>query len=289
VNTRASFIAELTVTGRDGTAPDLLAAATGLSKSRIKEAMQKGAVWTTQGSRKPQRLRRATTSLTAGTRLSLYYDSQVLDREPPRARLVMDQKRYSVWFKPPGLLVEGSRYGDHATLLRQVEQGFSAPRRVWLVHRLDLEASGLILIAHTPQAAARLSALFQARTIDKHYCVEVAGIMGEAGSSGHWDAPLDGKSARTDYRVVATCPDNGASRVEIRMASGRYHQIRRHAATAGYPVLGDPAHGERNSHPAGLRLMATRLAFIDPWRGTRVEYSCEDELRATWGWAPADG
>lgn len=275
------------MTDRGGSAPDLLATASGLSKSRIKEAMQKGAVWASQGSRKPQRLRRATAPLAAGTRLSLYYDSQVLDREPPRARLVTDEKRYSVWFKPAGLLVEGSRYGDHATLLRQVEQGFSAPRRVWLVHRLDLEASGLILIAHTPQAAAKLSALFQARTIEKHYCIEVAGILGDPGSAGQWDAPLDGKSARTDYRVVATFPASNTSHVEIQMASGRYHQIRRHAAAAGHPVLGDPAHGRHNAHPAGLRLMATRLAFVDPWRGTRVEYSSEDELRSAWGWAPA--
>jgi len=286
VNSRISFVTEFTVTDRGGTAPDLLAAASGLSKSRIKEAMQKGAVWSTQGSRKPQRLRRATAPLAAGTRLRLYYDSQVLDREPPRARLITDEKRYSVWFKPAGLLVEGSRYGDHATLLRQVEQGFSAPRRVWLVHRLDLEASGVILIAHTPQAAAKLSALFQTRTIDKHYCIEVAGILGNPDSSGHWDAPLDGKSARTDYRVVANCSDSNTSRVEVRMASGRYHQIRRHAAAAGHPVLGDPAHGQHNAHSAGLRLMATRLAFLDPWRGTRAEYSCEDELRSAWGWAP---
>lgn len=286
MNTRVAFITELTVPGGGGTAPDLLSAASGLSKSRIKEAMQKGAVWAAQGSRKAQRLRRATTPLAAGTRLSLHYDSQVLDREPPQARPVCDEKRYSVWFKPPGLLVEGSRYGDHATLLRQVEQGFGAPRRVWLVHRLDLEAAGLILIAHTPQAAARLSALFQARTIEKHYCIEVTGLLGTPGSSGHWDAALDGKASRTDYRVVSSSPQLNMSCVEIRMASGRYHQIRRHAAAAGHPVLGDPAYGQHNAHSAGLRLMATRLAFIDPWRGARVEYSCEDTLQSLWGWCP---
>jgi len=282
---REKFTTEIRVTQSPcAQAPELLARASGLSKSRVKEAMQKGAVWLARGSRKPQRMRRATTPLMPGDGLQLFYDSEVLDRAPPRAVLVADRRRYSVWHKPPGLLVEGSRYGDHATLLRQVEQHFERPRRAWLVHRLDLEAAGLILIAHAPQAAAQLSALFQARTVFKQYLVEVLGNLGRAGEQGSFRTNLDDKPAVTDYRVVGVDPSQASTRVEVTMLSGRYHQIRRHFAAAGHPVLGDPKYGRDNAHPQGLRLVAVTLAFADPWLQERVEYSIAPATRRAWQW-----
>ena len=266
-------------------APELLAQASGLSKSRIKDAMHKGAVWQSRGTRKPQRLRRATAPLQPGDRLALYYDSTILDRAPIAASLIADHARYSVWHKPAGLLVEGSRYGDHATLLHQVEAHFQPARRVWLVHRLDLEAAGLILIAHTPQAAARLSALFQTRTIDKQYYIEVQGKLGVSDDRGRYASSLDAKPAVTDYRVDHYDAAHNLTRVEVTMLSGRYHQIRRHFEAAGHPVLGDPKYGRGNSHPEGMRLVAVRLGFIDPWQEKAVTFSIAPETRLRWGWS----
>ena len=246
--------------------------------------MQKGAVWQSRGTRKPQRLRRATAPLQPGDRLALYYDSSILERTPPAARLVADQARYSVWYKPPGLLVEGSRYGDHATLLHQVEVHFKPTRRVWLVHRLDLEAAGLILIAHSPQAAARLSALFQARAINKQYYIEAQGRLGDDNAQGRIELPLDAKAAVTDYRVVHYDAAHDLTQVEITMLSGRYHQIRRHLAAVGHPVLGDPKYGQGNAHAEGLRLVAVRLGFVEPWQEKAIEFSIAEETGARWGW-----
>lgn len=282
---RQQFTTEIRITGQlDEIAPDLLARASGLSKTRVKEAMNKGAVWLIRGARKPQRLRRVTAPLQRGDRLQLFYDSDVLDRVPATASLVADHRRYSVWHKPAGLLVEGSRFGDHATLLRQIEQYFAPVRRAWLVHRLDLEASGLVLIAHTPQAAARLSTLFQQRAVHKQYLIEVRGVLGTPGARGRLDSPLDGKAATTDYRIVEVAPAQPLTRVEVTMSSGRYHQIRRHFAAAGHPVLGDPKYGDGNAHPAGLRLAAVSLAFEDPWQHGAVEFSIAAQTRAAWGW-----
>jgi len=266
--------------------PTLLARASGLSKLRIKDAQQKGAVWLAHAGRKPARLRRAKARLTPGDRLELHYDSAVLALVPPPATLVEDARRYSVWHKPAGLLVEGSRFGDHATLLRQVELAGDLHRRCWLVHRLDREASGLVLLAHTPDAAARLSALFQTRTITKHYLIEVQGRLGAVGESGCWQGEIEGKPAETRWQVMAL--GDHFSRVRIDMATGRHHQIRRHAEAAGHPVLGDPRYGTGNAHAEGLRLAAVSLAFTDPWRRQKVSYSCEDEILGDWGWSAAD-
>lgn len=270
---RQVFTLEHTV--RAGDPPliaDLLVQLSGLPKLRIKDAMQKGAVWHARGNGKPVRQRRVTTPLQPGDRVHLHYDSQVLALEPPAARLVADCRRYSVWHKPAGLLVEGSRFGDHATLAAQVAAQFTPRREVYLVHRLDLEASGLLVIAHSRQAAAKLSALFQARSVDKRYRVEVLGDLRTRGAEGRIDLPLDGKAAVTEYRVEGTRADDTRSVVLIRMHSGRYHQIRRHFDAIGHPVIGDPRYGTGNKDPGGMRLEAIGIAFTDPWSQRPVSF-----------------
>ncbi|MGE3772229.1 MAG: RluA family pseudouridine synthase [Gammaproteobacteria bacterium] len=270
---RRVFTLEHTV--RDGDPPlaaDLLAALSGLPKLRIKDAMQKGAVWHARGRAKPARLRRVTTPLKAGDRLQLYYDSAVLALTPPPAALVADCRRYSVWHKPAGLLVEGSRFGDHATLAAQIAAHFTPRREVYLVHRLDLEASGLLLVAHSRQAAAKLSALFQSRSVDKRYRVEVLGDLRSRGELGRIDSALDGKPAVTEYRVEGVAEGGARSTVLIRMLSGRHHQIRRHFEAIGHPVIGDPRYGRGNEDSRGMRLAAIGIAFKDPWTQRPVRY-----------------
>lgn len=262
------------VTVRRGESPraiDILAQRSGLPKARIKEAMGKGAVWLAPHGRKPARLRRVTTVLKPGDRLAMYYDAAVLALEPPQAELLRDYTRYSIWRKPSGLLVDGSRYGDHATLCRQVELHFERKRRVFLVHRLDREASGVILLAHTPQGAARLSALFRNREIEKEYCIEVKGDLRRRGIRGHIDESIEGKPSETEYEVIAHDPARDVCRVTVRMQTGRHHQIRRHFAHIGYPVMGDPKYGAGNSDPRGMQLVATALRFVCPWSGEHVE------------------
>ncbi len=250
---------------------DFLAHHTGVSKLRIKDAIGKGAVWLKHGSRKPQRIRRVTQALAVGDIVSLYYDTKILGTIPPAARCLQDLGAYSIWHKPAGLMVEGSRFGDHATLARQIEIHFPR-RRCFIVHRLDREASGIMLVAHKPQAAARLSELFQQRQIVKEYIIEVRGDLRGLGTSGSISLDLDTKSCVTEYTIDTYLPEHDATRVLVRPQTGRYHQIRRHFAAIGFPVLGDPKYGQNNTDPRGLRLAATRLSFVCPWSDKMMDF-----------------
>lgn len=249
-----------------------LAALTGLPKARIKDAMTKGAVWLAGRTGARRRLRRATAALAAGDTIALYYDAALLARQPPAARCVDDRRRYSVWCKPAGLMAQGTEYGDHCALLRQAELHFRPPRPAFLVHRLDREASGLMLVAHDSTAAARLSALFRDHAIAKHYRVSVRGALPAAGSI---ELPLDDKPARTRYTRLHYDAAADASTAEVVIDGGRLHQIRRHFALAGYPVLGDPRYGSGNKNAEGLQLQAVRLGFVCPFDRVERDYRLE--------------
>jgi tRNA pseudouridine32 synthase/23S rRNA pseudouridine746 synthase len=252
----------LTHAGESSSAADALARASSLPKGRIKDAMAKGAVTLTRAG-KTKRLRRATFALLPGDKLDLWYDADVLARVPPAPTLIADERQYSAWFKPAGLLAQGTREGDHCALLRIAE--LQLQRDAFLVHRLDREAAGLMLIAHTPKAAAALSALFAAQDasarIRKLYRVEVKGLAPERGEIAD---PLDGKAALTRYTRVAVDTLRNSSTLEVELITGRKHQIRRHFAQTGLPVLGDPAYGENNRDARGLQLFAVALDFTCP-------------------------
>src|SRR5690606_33637419 len=138
------------------------------------DAMLKGAVWLTRGKHQ-KRIRRATFVGQTGDKLSLHYDAELLRRVPPTPQLLADEKRYSIWLKPAGLLAQGTMEGDHCSLLRLCEQQLQ--REVYLVHRLDREAAGLMLIAHDGKSAAAFSQLFAAaktELLQKQYVVLAA-------------------------------------------------------------------------------------------------------------------
>jgi tRNA pseudouridine32 synthase/23S rRNA pseudouridine746 synthase len=89
------------------------------------------------------------------------------------------------------------------------------------------------------------------------------------------DAPLDGKPARTDYRVVHYDSERDCARLDVRIATGRLHQIRRHMESIGHPVLGDPRYGRGNKNEEGLQLAAVGLRFRCPFRGDTVQILSE--------------
>jgi tRNA pseudouridine32 synthase / 23S rRNA pseudouridine746 synthase len=259
--------------GPPATACELVAAASGLSKSRIKDAMGKGAVWLRHGTKR-RRLRRATAVPAPGEVLELFYDEELLQLDPPLPRRLADESHYTLWYKPPGLLAQGNDYGDHCSLLRQAE--LHTRRPVFLVHRLDREAAGLMLVAHSRDAAARLSRLFQEHGIDKQYEVRVRGRL--PAPAGAIDHPLDGKPAHTAYVASHYDPATDATLAAVTIASGRLHQIRRHFAQLGHPVIGDPRYGTGNKNSTGLQLAAVGLAFRCPFSGARRAYTLPREL-----------
>lgn len=257
----------------DARAIDALADTTQLPKTRIKDALNKGAVWLhVRG--KEQRLRRATKSLRRGDRLSLYYDPDLLALAAPSPQLIADEKSYSVWNKPAGMLAQGTHYGDHCALLRHCEKYFEPARDCFLVHRLDREAEGLMLIAHTCKAADAFSQLWQRRDIEKHYRVVVHGQLGEIGEQKIIDTPLDDKHSETHIEILDYDSTRNRTTLDITLITGRKHQIRRHLAGLGFSVVGDYRYG-RGGEPLALR--AVSLKFKCPLSGKEKQFSIDAE------------
>ncbi|MDD5759354.1 MAG: RluA family pseudouridine synthase [Desulfobulbaceae bacterium] len=267
------------------TLADFLAGQSGLPKARLKDCMSKGGVWVQRAGGKVLRNRKAKTGLHAGDRVFLYYDESILGIKPFMPRLLADHVDYSVWDKPAGLLAQGTQFGDHCSLLRLAQLYFSPVRDAFLIHRLDREASGLMVIAHSKGAAAALSRIFQSRLVRKQYVITVLGGWQKA--QGCICLPLDGKEAVTEYQLLGqsslcSSPPEGngtgitISRLLITLQTGRLHQIRRHFAMQGFPVMGDPKYGVGNQNETGLALRAVRLAFECPLSGQHRDFRVEE-------------
>lgn len=252
------------------TAVDFLAEKTGLPKARIKDAMNKGACWWTVNG-KQVRLRRATKAVPQGARIQLYYDEHVLARQPDDGILMRDLARYSIWYKPHGMLAQGSQWGDHCSLLRWVEQEFK--RECFLIHRLDADAAGLMIIAHDSKAAALLSQLFQTRDLKKYY---LARVIGELNAKElRIDQALDGKES---ISIVNTLKinDDQATLVEVLIETGRKHQIRRHLSAIAHPIIGDKLYGNASKTP--LQLLAYKLEFHCPINKQQIQVELPNDL-----------
>lgn len=253
-----------------------LAQESGLSRQRVKQVMQMGAVWHSRGGH-TQRVRRAKRPLKEGDTLHLYYDEKVLSVEPTPAQLIADEGDYSLWYKPYGVLSQGSKWGDHCTINRWVEQHLEPQRPAFIVHRLDRAATGLILIAHSKSLAAALAELFKKRAVEKDYQVIVEGCFPQRPLKTIIDTDIDGKHARTQVGLCQYDEATNRSLLEVRIETGRKHQIRRHLAGIGFPVVGDRLYGDRNCQQ-DLQLCCCHLAFDCPSSQTHRAYRLPSEL-----------
>lgn len=233
--------------------------------------MTKGAVWLTAG-RKTQRLRRAKRVLRKGDHLHLYYDSDILDAVPPEPMLLADVGAYTVWDKPGGLLSQGSKWGDHCTVMRWAEQNLVPQRPAFTVHRLDRATRGIILVAHSKSMAAALSALFSERKITKKYRAVVKGDFSVQPNPLRVEQPIDGKHAVSECSFQKHSSDGTQSLLDVQIETGRKHQIRRHLADLGFPVTGDRLYGTGMDDGVDLQLTAYLLAFQCPVSGKQLEY-----------------
>jgi tRNA pseudouridine32 synthase/23S rRNA pseudouridine746 synthase len=256
---------------------DLLQRASGLSKQRIKLAMTQGAVWVTRG-RKTQRLRRVKRTLKAGDEVHLYYDRKILEEIPPEPGLITDVGVYSVWHKPYGLRSQGSKWGDHCTVARWAERHLQPERPAFTVHRLDRAANGLILVAHSKSVAAALSGLFHERTVEKRYLALVHGEFSGSVDPVRIEDPIDDKPAVSEFSQRQVSADGGRSLVDVRIETGRKHQIRRHLAGLGHAVFGDRLYGDGENDGVDLQLTAYLLAFHCPVNDRQVEYRLTDDF-----------
>jgi tRNA pseudouridine32 synthase/23S rRNA pseudouridine746 synthase len=261
----------------ESNAVDLLQQATGLAKQRIKSAMTQGAVWLTRAN-KTQRLRRAKRELAAGDELHLYYNADILAEIPAEPTLIADLGGYSVWRKPYGLRSQGSKWSDHCTVMRWAEKNLQPERPAFSIHRLDRAANGIILIAHSRAIAAALATQFRERNVEKRYRAIVVGDLSSQSKPIRVDEAIDDKAALSEISFKQLSPDGERSLVDIRIETGRKHQIRRHMASLGHPVCGDRLYGTDDEDGIDLQLTAYMVAFQCPVNDEPVEY----RLPAKW-------
>jgi tRNA pseudouridine32 synthase / 23S rRNA pseudouridine746 synthase len=188
--------------------------------------------------------------------------------------------------KPTGLLSVPGRGEDRAdcliSRLRAVYPG------VLLVHRLDLDTSGVMVFALNPAAQKHLGRQFETRQTEKTYIARLAGHL--TPERGRVDLPLivdwpnrprqhvnfeTGRPAQTDWQVLAL-EDDGTSRVRLLPVTGRSHQLRVHMLEQGHPILGDSlyATGAARDYPR-LMLHAETLGLTHPYSGAAMMFSAD--------------
>jgi len=267
------FEKHILINDADSTSVNVLANATELSKQHIKQAMTKGAVWLTRN-QATQRIRRADKTLRIGDNLHIYYDEKILQQKIDDAVLVADEKMYSIWHKPYGMLSQGSKWGDHCTLNRWVEKNLQPQRPAFIVHRLDRAATGLMIIAHSKKCAAYFSKLFQDRQIEKHYQAIVHGHFPEYRLL---NSEIDKKPALSHVRHLEYDAKKDLSVVTVSIETGRKHQIRIHLSNAGFAIVGDRLYGEIEvSDEQNLCLTSCFLSLISPADDEKKSYSLPD-------------
>jgi len=213
---------------------------------------------------------------------------------PAPLRLVHEDDHILVIDKPPGLLTiatDRERERTAYRLLRDwIRQRGARDERLFVVHRLDRETSGLMVFAKSVATKEHLQAQFAVRTAERHYVALAEGVMRQ--TEGSFVSRLvedralrvriaergGGKEAITRYLVLER--RRAATLVELRLVTGRRAQIRAQLAEAGHPIVGDARYGSRTDPIGRLALHATRLAFVHP-RGGRVTF--ESPVPAAFG------
>lgn len=263
------------------------------SRSRLAAWIRDGAVLLNGRQVKPRQI------VQHGDQISLVTELQARPDSPEPEAIALDilyeDGALIIVNKPPGLVVHpgsGNADGTLVNALLHYDPILSALPRAGLVHRLDKDTSGCLLIARTPGAHHRLVAAMKRREISRQY---LALVWGQMVAGGAVDEPIgrhpvdrrrqvvraDGRPARTHYRIRRRL--SGASLLDVTLDTGRTHQIRVHMAHIRHPIVGDPVYG-RSGAPAGLNaaqraawqdfgrqaLHAARLELAHPDSGERI-------------------
>ncbi|MBI5428942.1 MAG: RluA family pseudouridine synthase [Nitrosomonadales bacterium] len=210
--------------------------------------------------------------------------------DPPRGTaldMVFQDVSLLVVNKPAGLLTVPGRGADKAdSLISRVQQEFPD---ALVVHRLDMDTSGLVVLARGAEMQRHLSRMFRERQITKNY---VAAVLGKLESpEGEIALPISsdwpnrprqkidcdaGKSSLTRYCLLNYDAGTNTSYVELEPVTGRTHQLRVHLAAIGHPILGDPLYGgEARNRADRLLLHAQMLSFAHPLGAARLTLQCE--------------
>jgi len=221
--------------------------------------------------------------------------------EPIPLDIVFEDEAMLVINKPAGLVVHpavGNRVGTLLNALLHHAPEVAAVPRAGIVHRLDKDTSGLLVVARTLEAHKHLVDQLQARAFEREYQAVSCGVMTAGGTV---DAPIgrhpvhrvrmavvnNGKEAVTHYRVIERFRSH--THVRVQLETGRTHQIRVHMAHIRYPLIGDPLYGGRLRIPQGCSetlldtlkkfkrqaLHAARLGLVHPSSGEELSWQAE--------------
>lgn len=213
-------------------------------------------------------------------------------------RILYQDADLAVVYKPSGMVVHPAAGNPDGTmvnaLLKHLDQlsGIGGEIRPGIVHRIDKDTSGLLLVAKNDFAHLALSEQIRAHSVQRAYmAIAIGGFREESGTV---EGPIgrhpvdrkrmaivpDGREATTHWRVIERL--KGATLLECRLTTGRTHQIRVHMASIGHPLLGDPLYGPKKSpYPVsgGQLLHAFRLGFVHPRSGEELLFEAPPEER----------
>jgi len=204
----------------------------------------------------------------------------------PEPRVVWSDEHLAVIDKPAGLLVHRAPGNPEESLVEALGKllaGGADPDRPGIVHRLDRDTSGLLVVARGEEVHSRLARMIAAREVSREYLALVEGCP--PSRSGTIDAPL-GRDHRSPERIVVGGRRSRSAvthfevrerlareaLLEVRLETGRTHQIRAHLLAIGHPVCGDPQYGTPGRLGLARQFLhSRRLAFAHPFSGAALD------------------
>lgn len=206
-------------------------------------------------------------------------------KEPPvegGIKIIYEDSHIVVIDKPAGLLSVSTAFQEEATAHAILKRKYR-PKRIYVVHRLDQDTSGVMLFAFTEEALTNLKKTFEQHNIERHYAAIVEGHLEE--EAGTWRSylyedpnyvvhetgdPVKGELAITHYTVIGKSKNH--SWLDVKLETGKKNQIRAHCKSAGIPVVGDKKYGAKANPIKRLALHAWLLAFDHPITGKKMRF-----------------